>query len=105
MEFTITLGLAAWVVLMAAALVFGVVAQFIGEPRTGYEWAVDGLAFAAGAIVASEFVIGWQAFQPVFDGLAIVPAAIGGLVVGTVVELLTRYVTGGTYAGHQPMSA
>jgi uncharacterized membrane protein YeaQ/YmgE (transglycosylase-associated protein family) len=105
MEFTITLGLAAWAVLIAGSLIFGVLAQFIGEPRTGYEWLVDAMAFGAGAIVASEFVIGWQAFQPVLDGLAIVPAAIGGLVVGTVVELLTRYLTGGSYAGHQPISA
>jgi hypothetical protein len=54
--------------------------------------------------VASEFIIGWQAFEPVFDGLALVPALIGGLVVGLIVEVTTRLVTGGTYTGH-PMSA
>ena len=105
MEFTIVMGLAAWIVVIAAALLFGVVAQFVGETRTGYEWFVDSLAFGIGAIVASEFVIGWQAFQPVFDGLAIVPAAVGGLVLGVVVELGTRYLTGGSYATHQPISA
>jgi hypothetical protein len=36
----------------------------------------------------------------VWDGLAIVPALIGGLVLGIVVEVATRYLTGGTYAGH-----
>jgi uncharacterized membrane protein YeaQ/YmgE (transglycosylase-associated protein family) len=105
MEFTITLGLAAWVVVIAGSLLFGAVAQFIGEPRSGYEWLVDAVAFAIGAIVASEFVIAWQAFQPVFEGLAIVPAAIGGLLVGGLVDLVTRYVTGGSYTTHQPMSA
>ena len=42
----------------------------------------------------------WQTFEPVWDGLAIVPALIGGLVLGIVVEIATRYLTGGTYAGH-----
>ena len=105
MEFTLTLGLAAWVVVIAGGLLFGAAAQFIGEARTGYEWLVDAVAFAIGAIVASEFIIAWQAFQPVFDGLAIVPAAIGGLLVGSLVEVATRYFTGGSYTTHQPMSA
>jgi hypothetical protein len=41
----------------------------------------------------------------VWDGLALVPALIGGLIVGVIVELATRYATGGTYAAHRPMSA
>jgi hypothetical protein len=40
----------------------------------------------------------------VWDGLALVPALIGGLVVGGVVEVATRYMTGGTYSG-RPISA
>jgi hypothetical protein len=30
-----------------------IVAQFIGEARTGYEWLIDGIAAAIGAVVAS----------------------------------------------------
>ena len=104
MEFAINLGLGGGVVLIVGALVFGVIAQFIGETRTGYEWFVDAIAAGIGALVASEFIIGWQAFAPVFDGLAIWPALIGGLAVGLVVEVVTRFMTGGTYTGH-PMSA
>jgi uncharacterized membrane protein YeaQ/YmgE (transglycosylase-associated protein family) len=104
MEFAITLGLGGWIVLIAGALVFGVVAQFVGETRTGYEWLVDAIAAGIGALVASEFIIGWQAFAPVWDGLALAPALIGGLVLGIVVELATRYMTGGTYV-HRPVSA
>jgi hypothetical protein len=54
--------------------------------------------------VASEFVIDWRAFGPVWDGLALAPALIGGLVLGVVVEVATRLVTGGSYL-HRPMSA
>lgn len=104
MELAIALGIGGWILLIVGAVVFGVVAQSIGEARTGYEWLVDGIAAAFGAIVASEFIVGLQAFAPVWDGLALVPALVGGLILGGVVELATRYVTGGTYS-HRPMSA
>lgn len=97
MELAINLGVGGWLVLLAGALLFGVVAQFIGETRTGYEWLVDAIAAAIGAVIASEFVISWRTFEPVWDGLAIVPALIGGLVLGLIVELATRYLTGGRY--------
>lgn len=104
MELAINLGFGGWILLIVGAVVFGVVAQFIGEARTGYEWLVDGIAAAFGAIIASEFIVGLQAFAPVWDGLALVPALAGGLVLGVIVELATRYLTGGTYT-HRPMSA
>jgi uncharacterized membrane protein YeaQ/YmgE (transglycosylase-associated protein family) len=100
MEFAITLGVGGWVLLIVGALAFGVVAQFVGETKTGYEWLVVAIGAGIGALVASEFIVAWQTFEPVWDGLAIVPALIGGLVLGTVVEIATRYLTGGTYAGH-----
>ena len=104
MEFVIEMGVGGAAVLVIGAVVFGVVAQFVGEARTGYEWLVDAIGAGIGALVASEFIIGWQAFAPVFDGLALLPALVGGLVVGLVVEVATRFLTGGTYTGH-PISA
>ena len=100
MEFTIEFGIGAGVLVVAGALVFGIIAQFIGETRTGFEWLVDAIGFTIGAVVASEFIVALQSSGPVWDGLALVPALIGGLVLGTGVELATRYLTGGTYAGH-----
>lgn len=97
MELAINLGIGGWLVIFAGALLFGVVAQFIGQTRTGYEWLVDGIAVVIGAVVASEFIISLRTFEPVWDGLALVPALIGGLAVGIVVELATRYLTGGRY--------
>ena len=85
---------------IVGALVFGVVAQFVGETKTGFEWLVVAIGAGIGALVASEFIVAWQTFEPVWDGLAIVPAVIGGLVLGIVVEIATRYLTGGTYARH-----
>lgn len=104
MEFAITLGFGGWILLIVGAVVFGAAGQFIGESRTGFEWLVVAIAAGIGALVASEFIVAWQTFQPVWDGLALVPALIGGLVVGGVVEVATRYMTGGTYSG-RPISA
>jgi uncharacterized membrane protein YeaQ/YmgE (transglycosylase-associated protein family) len=100
MELAITLGLGGWGLVLIAAAVFGLVAQFVGEARTGYEWLADGIAFGLGAIIASEFVIAWQAIEPVWDGLALAPALIGGLVLGLIVEVVTRVLTGGSYTTH-----
>jgi uncharacterized membrane protein YeaQ/YmgE (transglycosylase-associated protein family) len=104
MEFSFALGLGGWALLIVGAVVFGVVAQFVGQSRTGYEWLADSIAAGVGALFASEFITAWRTFEPVWDGLALVPALIGGLVVGLVVEVATRYSTGGTYSG-RPMSA
>ena len=105
MELAINLGFGGWFVVLAGALIFGVIAQLIGETRTGYEWLVDGVAAALGAVIASEFIISARTWEPVWDGLAIVPAIIGGVALGLVVELATRYLTGGRYTTAHPMAA
>ena len=104
MEFAIGLGFGGWMVLIVGALLFGAVAQIVGETRTGFEWLGDAIAAAIGALFASEFIVAWRTFEPTWDGLALVPALLGGLVVGLVAEVATRYLTGGTYSG-RPISA
>ena len=97
MEWTIALGLGGWVVLVAGALIFGAAMQLIGETRTGFEWLTDAIAAGVGALFASEFISAFQETGPVFDGLALVPALVGGLVLGLIVEVATRFLTGGSY--------
>jgi uncharacterized membrane protein YeaQ/YmgE (transglycosylase-associated protein family) len=99
MEFAIGLGLGGWVLLIVGSLVFGAAAYMIGTPRAGFEWLGDAIAAGIGALVASEFIVAWRTFEPTWDGLALVPALIGALVVGLIVELATRYMTGGSYTG------
>jgi len=99
MVFEFSMGVWALLIVAVGAIVLGIVVQLIGESRTGYEWIITAIGGAIGAIVASEFIVSWQAYEPVFDGLALIPALIGGLVVGVVVGVATRLVTGGTYAG------
>ncbi|HET7027536.1 MAG TPA: hypothetical protein VFI28_07580 [Candidatus Limnocylindrales bacterium] len=97
MDLGISLGFGGWIVLVAGALVLGVIAQLIGETETNYEWIVAAVAAFLGALVASEFIVAWRGFEPVYDGLALVPALAGGLVVGIAADLVTRFGTGGSY--------
>jgi uncharacterized membrane protein YeaQ/YmgE (transglycosylase-associated protein family) len=97
MELSLSLGVAGWLALLIGAVVIGVVAQLIGEAESGYEWLATSIAAGIGALVASELIVGLRAFEPVFDGLALVPALIGGLVVGLIVAVAARTVTGGHY--------
>jgi uncharacterized membrane protein YeaQ/YmgE (transglycosylase-associated protein family) len=97
MDLSISLGLLGWGVVIVGALAFGVAAQFVGQTRTGYEWLIDAVAVVAGALIASEFIVGWRGFEPVFEGLALIPALAGGLVLGVIVEVATRFSTGGRY--------
>lgn len=99
MDFTIALGLGGWLMLIVGALAFGLLAQFVGKAQFGFEWIIDGIAAAIGALVASEFITGWTTIEPVWDGLAVIPAVIGGLVLGSLVAIGVRLVTGGTYVG------
>jgi uncharacterized membrane protein YeaQ/YmgE (transglycosylase-associated protein family) len=103
-ELAITLGLGGWILLIGASLVFGAIAQFVGETRTGWEGVLDAFAFGVGALIGSEFIVAMQTYGPVWDGLALVPALVGGLIVGLIVELSTRYVTHGSYV-HHPTAA
>jgi hypothetical protein len=103
-EFAITIDTGGWILLIVASIVFGAVAQFVGDTRAVYEWFVDAIAFAFGAIVASEFIVALQTVEPVWGGIAILPALVGGLIVGLVVEVATRAMTGGSYS-HRPVSA
>ena len=52
-----------------------------------------------GGLAASEFIVDWRAFAPVWDGLAILPALLGALVVGIVADAIARYGAGGSYLG------
>ena len=99
MELTFSLGLGGWILLIVGALAFGVIVQLATEPSTGFEWLVDAIAAGVGALFASEVVIAWRAVEPVWDGLALIPAILGGLVVGVIVDLATRFFLGGRPAG------
>jgi hypothetical protein len=99
-EVTYEIGILGVFVLILGALVVGVIAQSIGDVRTGYDWFVVGLAAFVGGFVASEWIVAWQAFGPVWEGLAIVPAIVGGLVIAVLADAIVRYLNQGSYTRH-----
>ena len=104
MDLAINIGIGGWILIVALALIVGAVFQLFGQEISPVMFVIDAIAVALGAIFASEIVIAWRTVEPVWDNLALVPALLGGVAVGIVVDLVSRYLTGGRTAG-RPMSA
>jgi len=83
--------------LVAGALVIGVIFQFIGEVTIGWEWAIVSVAALVGGYLGSEAFAQLSTWGPAIEDLYIVPAIIGAFVFGAVVDALIRYLTHGSY--------
>jgi hypothetical protein len=88
-------------VLVIGGLLLGAVPQFIGEATIGYEWVFTAVAVVAGGWLGSEAFGALSTWGWEFEGLFILPALLGGVVLGTIVDAVVRYVSGGTYT-HEP---
>jgi hypothetical protein len=93
------LGIGAWaaLILVLGALAFSMLAQYVGDVAVGYEWSLTALAALIGGWLGSEAFGTLSARGPEWDGLFIWPAIIGGLVLGGIVEMIARWVSGGTF--------
>lgn len=93
----------ATILLFVGALVFGAIAQYIGHVRFGYEWVFTAVAALVGAWFGSEAFGTLSTLGLEFEGLYIVPALIGGIVVGGVVDFIVRRYTHGYYLEPRPI--
>jgi uncharacterized membrane protein YeaQ/YmgE (transglycosylase-associated protein family) len=92
------------ILLVVGAIIVGVAAQFIGDVRFSFQWIATGVAALVGGWLGSEALGTLSTWGPVFEGLYVLPAIIGGLVVAFVVDALLRYTTEGSYVHHaQPI--
>jgi uncharacterized membrane protein YeaQ/YmgE (transglycosylase-associated protein family) len=89
-------------ILVGGALILGVIAQLVGETRTGYEWLIAAVAALVGGWLGSESFGTLGTWGPVVDSLYLVPALIGGVVVGGVVDAVVRTMTGGSFVAAHP---
>lgn len=93
--------------LIGIALAFGVFAQLVVRTGTRWLWLIAATAWFIGGLFASEVMFGKMTIdeiQPIIDGLALDESLLGGLIVGVVVVVATRFVTGGR-PYHRPMPA
>jgi len=93
MEFTFALGYLGAAILVLASVLIGILFYVIGDPQFNYEWLVTAVGAFIGGFVASEFVIAFQGWEPVYEGVALIPAVAGGLIVGGAVAGVTRFLT------------
>jgi uncharacterized membrane protein YeaQ/YmgE (transglycosylase-associated protein family) len=97
------MSLLATIVLLAGGVAIGVISQYIGRTEIGYEWVFAAVGAIIGAWLGSEAFGTLSTWGPALDGLYLLPALIGGVVVGGLVDVATRVVTGGTYLEPRPI--
>jgi uncharacterized membrane protein YeaQ/YmgE (transglycosylase-associated protein family) len=90
-------------VLVAGALVIAAILQVIGRVGFGTEWIFTGVAALVGGWLGSEAFGTLSTWGPVMSGLYLVPALIGALVLGLIVDAFLRYGTGGAYMAPRPI--
>jgi uncharacterized membrane protein YeaQ/YmgE (transglycosylase-associated protein family) len=88
------------ILLVAGAILIGVAAHFIGEVMTGWEGPTAAVAALIGGYVGSEALGTLSTWGYAFEGLYVVPAIIGGILLGVVVDAVVRYSTHGSYVHH-----
>jgi len=88
------------ILLVAGAILIGVVAHFIGDVTTGWEGPTAAVAALIGGYVGSEALGTLSTWGYAFEGLYVVPALIGAIVVGFVVDAVVRFSTNGSYVHH-----
>ena len=93
MEFTFALGYLGAAVLILGSIAVGILFYLIGDPQFSYEWVATAVGAFIGGFVASEFVIAFQGWEPVYEGVALIPALVGGLIVGGLVAGATQFLT------------
>lgn len=85
------MGLLAWIILLAVSAALATAAQYLffrnDRKPTDYDW----VYIAGGALLGGFTAHVWYPVGPTVDGLYIVPALAGALVLGGVAELAYRF--------------
>lgn len=88
-------------ILVIGALVVGYGYRYIGQNREGYGTSLaTAIGAGAGGLAASEWLGTLSTWGPEADGLFLLPALIGGLIVGGVVEAAIRQLSRPEPVGH-----
>lgn len=85
------MGIWGYLIIIAGALVIGLIAQFIGKAPTMYDWLITAFFAGVAAWVASELLGSFSTWGLEVDGLFVLPAAIAAVVVGAIADGVERY--------------
>lgn len=86
--------------LVLGGLILAIVPQFVGRAAGGAEWAIVAVAVIVGGWFGSEAFGTFSTWGPEIEGLFVVPAIIGGVVLGFVADVVVRAASGGRR--HEP---
>lgn len=96
------IGMDSWglLILGVGAVVIGVVAQIVGETRTGWEGVIAAVGALIGGWLGSESLGTLSTWGPQVGDLYLLPALIGAVVLGFVFDAVIRTMTHGSYVHH-----
>ncbi len=87
-----------WALLIGGAVVVGVAIRLVRDvPDAPYRWILTSLGAFVGALMASEWL--FPTTEPIWAGVALWPALIGGLVVAILVDVATVLMLEGVRHG------
>ena len=86
--------------LVGMAVVIGLAGQWFGSVRISLEWLPDAVAAFIGGFIGSEGLGTLSASGPEWEGVFIVPALLGAVVLALIVDAIVRLSTGGSFTGH-----
>jgi uncharacterized membrane protein YeaQ/YmgE (transglycosylase-associated protein family) len=81
-----------WIILIVGAFLIGLVAQFLPQARSYYDWLIVGVAAGIGGFIGSELLGGLSAWGPEYQGLYLLPALIGAVILAVIADSVERYV-------------
>jgi len=92
------MGVLAFSIILVLALIVGFAVQYAIRGGVSYEWFIVALAGAFGAYFASEAAVGSvvplldgiKEWGPEFDGMFIVPAVVGGVLLALIADIGIR---------------
>lgn len=94
------MGILGWALLAGGAVVIGMVVPLIREvPGARHRSLLTAVAALVGALVVSQWL--YPTAEPVWEGLALWPALIGGLVVAIVADVVYALLSGGSWQGSE----
>lgn len=88
------------VLLVIGAIVLGAIAHVVGERRTGFEGPIVAIAALIGGYLGSEAFGTYSTWGYAFEGLYVVPALIGAVILGVVVDAIVLYFARDTRGGY-----
>ncbi len=76
---------------VVVGIVLGVAVQLTGVTRSGYNGVITGIAVVGGAIVAGQWLGSLSIWGLWFDGMYLLPALVGGVVLAAIADLAVRF--------------